>query len=144
MCGLKTRSHLINAHLDVCLNEPLSPTTLTQPNSNDRASFPTQTQTASSTTQEDGGASSSSLRLATQGVQYQCRGSLPRLPKLVFSVMTDKQLRKKAKEYELSTQGQRSSLIARLKEFTLQYAAQRDALRPKSGGGGGRERGRER
>ena len=55
-----------------------------------------------------------------------------RLPKLVFSIMNDKQLRKLLKEYHLPTQGKRDVLLKRIKEFTLLYNAECDALNPRT------------
>ena len=55
-----------------------------------------------------------------------------RLPKLVFSVMNDKQLRKQLKEYHLSTNGKRDALLKRIKEFTLLYNSECDALHPRT------------
>jgi hypothetical protein len=97
------KNQLINSHLDLCLNSSI----------------------VSAPTPSTGG--------PLQGVTYNRKGALPRLPKMVFSIMTEKQLRKQLKEYCLATQGPRNALIARLKEFTLQYKAQRDSLNPKSG-----------
>ena len=58
---------------------------------------------------------------------------LPKLPKFVFSVMKDKELKKKLKDHKLSAQGTRKDMINRLKEFMLQYNAQCDSLNPKKG-----------
>ena len=46
--------------------------------------------------------------------------------------MTDKQLRKQLKEYHLPTQGKRDVLLKRIKEFTLLYNAECDALNPRT------------
>ncbi|PIK45574.1 putative E3 ubiquitin-protein ligase RAD18 isoform X4 [Apostichopus japonicus] len=52
------------------------------------------------------------------------------LPKLVYNIMSDKQLRKKLKEYKLATQGTRKELIRRMQEFTVLYNAQCDSDDP--------------
>lgn len=106
VCGLRTKVTLINGHLDRCLSDPFPstpPPSLGPP------------------------------KIAGAGVVYKRGNSLPRLPKVVFSIMKDKELKKKLREYHLPTCGQRKALIARLEEFTLQYKAQQDSLCPKSG-----------
>lgn len=111
VCSMQMKSHLINSHLDLCLNSSfLSSPDTTPPPSGERPGR------------------------VLQGFTYERKGTLRRLPKIVFSIMTDKQLRRKLKEYSLSPHGSRNDVIARLKEFTLQYRAQCDSLNPKSGG----------
>lgn len=58
--------------------------------------------------------------------------SLPRLPKLCFNIMKEKQLKNKLREYHLPTHGSRQAMMSRLQEFTLQYNAQCDSLVPKT------------
>ena len=116
VCGMKVLNSHINSHLDLCLSGFLPPTTAT-----------TSTPSHPSPLQQD--------TPPIRGVTYQRKGSLPLLPKIVFSIMSDKQLRKKLKEYHLPAQGSRNTLIGRLKEFTLHYKAQRDSLTPKTGKG---------
>ncbi|XP_002730542.1 E3 ubiquitin-protein ligase RAD18-like [Saccoglossus kowalevskii] len=63
------------------------------------------------------------------------RSSAPKrktLPKLVYNLMSDKDLKKKLKEYNLSVQGSRQVLIKRIQEFTLLYNSQCDSENPKS------------
>ena len=57
---------------------------------------------------------------------------LKRLQRLVFTMMNDKQLRKQLKEYHLPNQGKRDVLLKRIKEFTLLYNAECDALHPRT------------
>ncbi|XP_071491333.1 uncharacterized protein [Diadema antillarum] len=52
------------------------------------------------------------------------------LPKIVSSVMSERELRKKLKEHGLNTQGNKPVLGRRLQEFTLMYNAQCDAENP--------------
>ena len=108
VCGMEMSQQMINSHLDHCL-KPSSSFSNKLPIKPADVSLSTSTKT--STTVK----------------------SLPRLPKLVFSVMKDKELKKKLKDYNLSTQGTRLVMVARLQEFTLQYNAQCDSLNPKTG-----------
>ena len=142
VCGEKVKVLLINAHLDRCLCEPflsVSP----PPTPPLQRVLPPSTQ-------------SLPPKLSGVPIIYKQGKALPRLPKFVFSIMKDRELKKKLKEYHLPTHGQRKALIARLEEFTLQYKAQQDSLCPKAGmwegdreeggrkrGGGGRETMRE-
>ncbi|KAJ8046728.1 E3 ubiquitin-protein ligase RAD18 [Holothuria leucospilota] len=52
------------------------------------------------------------------------------LPKLVYNIMSDKELRRKLKEYKLSSQGSRKELIRRIQEYTVLYNAQCDSDDP--------------
>ncbi|XP_078596924.1 uncharacterized protein LOC144873435 isoform X2 [Branchiostoma floridae x Branchiostoma japonicum] len=63
------------------------------------------------------------------------RSSAPKrkpMAKLVYNLMSDKDLRKRLKEKGLSTQGDRQALIARHHEFVLRYNSQCDSAEPKS------------
>ncbi|XP_078676745.1 E3 ubiquitin-protein ligase RAD18-like isoform X2 [Branchiostoma floridae x Branchiostoma belcheri] len=63
------------------------------------------------------------------------RSSAPKrkpMAKLVYNLMSDKDLRKRLKEKGLSTQGDRQTLIARHHEFVLRYNSQCDSAEPKS------------
>ncbi|ESN90297.1 hypothetical protein HELRODRAFT_189827 [Helobdella robusta] len=53
------------------------------------------------------------------------------LTKLVFNVMSDKEIRKRLVEYGLPTNGDKQKLINRLQEYRLLYNAECDALEPK-------------
>ncbi|XP_045435074.1 E3 ubiquitin-protein ligase RAD18 isoform X4 [Pipistrellus kuhlii] len=55
------------------------------------------------------------------------------LPKTVYSLLSDRDLKKKLKQHGLSTQGSKQQLIKRHQEFVHMYNAQCDALHPKSG-----------
>uniref|UniRef100_I3M508 RING-type E3 ubiquitin transferase n=1 Tax=Ictidomys tridecemlineatus TaxID=43179 RepID=I3M508_ICTTR len=57
------------------------------------------------------------------------------LPKTVYNLLSDRDLKKKLKQHGLSTQGNRQQLIKRHQEFVHMYNAQCDALHPKSGNG---------
>lgn len=121
VCGIQLPQLRINSHLDLCLTGslPAAPTITTTPTHPSPSQFPPS-------------AGEGTTLLAHQGVHYQRERTLPRLPKFVFSIMTDKQLRKKLKDYHLLPQGTRNSMIARLKEFTLLYKAERDSLNPRT------------
>ncbi|KAG8185892.1 hypothetical protein JTE90_028893 [Oedothorax gibbosus] len=53
------------------------------------------------------------------------------LPKLVYHLLSDKEIRKKLKEHGLSTSGDRQTLIRRHKNFLTLYNANCDSLTPK-------------
>ncbi|XP_022103913.1 E3 ubiquitin-protein ligase RAD18-like isoform X2 [Acanthaster planci] len=55
-----------------------------------------------------------------------------RIPAMVWKLVPDKDLKKKMREYNLSTKGKRHEVIKRLEEFILMYNAQCDAVNPKS------------
>ncbi|XP_057562281.1 E3 ubiquitin-protein ligase RAD18 isoform X2 [Hippopotamus amphibius kiboko] len=55
------------------------------------------------------------------------------LPKTVYNLLSDRDLRKKLKQHGLSVQGNKQQLIKRHQEFVHMYNAQCDALHPKSG-----------
>ncbi|XP_072845574.2 E3 ubiquitin-protein ligase RAD18 isoform X3 [Pogona vitticeps] len=54
------------------------------------------------------------------------------LPKVVYNLLSDRDLRKRLKEYGLSTQGTKQQLIKRHQEFVHMYNSQCDSLNPKS------------
>ncbi|NXU12209.1 RAD18 ligase, partial [Pardalotus punctatus] len=54
------------------------------------------------------------------------------MPKVVYNLLSDRDLRKKLKEHGLSTSGTRQQLIKRHQEFVHMYNAQCDSLNPKS------------
>ncbi|XP_047602020.1 E3 ubiquitin-protein ligase RAD18 [Lutra lutra] len=54
------------------------------------------------------------------------------LPKTVYNLLSDRDLKKKLKEHGLSVQGNKQQLIKRHQEFVHMYNAQCDALDPKS------------
>nr|XP_018904049.1 PREDICTED: E3 ubiquitin-protein ligase RAD18-like [Bemisia tabaci] len=57
---------------------------------------------------------------------------MKRLPKLVYTLLSDKDLKKKAKEYGLNVLGDRKTLISRLKRYTVAYNSECDKAVPKS------------
>ncbi|QDZ18021.1 RING/FYVE/PHD-type zinc finger protein [Chloropicon primus] len=65
-------------------------------------------------------------------------GSLPnkiqprKLPKLVYHIIKDKELKKLLQKYKLPASGDRKTLVTRLKEFTHQYNAAVDSGKPVS------------
>ncbi|XP_040594266.1 E3 ubiquitin-protein ligase RAD18 isoform X5 [Mesocricetus auratus] len=54
------------------------------------------------------------------------------LPKTVYNLLSDRDLKKKMKQHGLSIQGSKQQLIKRHQEFVHMYNAQCDALNPKS------------
>ncbi|XP_072136750.1 E3 ubiquitin-protein ligase RAD18 isoform X1 [Mobula birostris] len=61
-----------------------------------------------------------------------CMNRRKLLPKLVYNLLSDRDLKKKLKEYGLSTQGSKAQLIKRHQEFIQMYNSQCDSLNPKS------------
>ena len=57
--------------------------------------------------------------------------SRPQLPKLVYALLKDTDLRKKCKEVGLNFKGDKNSLIKRHKRFVLLYNEEREAVRPR-------------
>lgn len=55
------------------------------------------------------------------------------MSKVVYNLLSDRDLKKKLKEHGLSTHGTRQQLIKRHQEFVHMYNAQCDSLNPKSG-----------
>ncbi|XP_069793391.1 E3 ubiquitin-protein ligase RAD18 [Narcine bancroftii] len=54
------------------------------------------------------------------------------LPKLVYNLLSDRDLKKKLKEYGLSTQGSKAQMVKRHQEFIQMYNSQCDSLNPRS------------
>lgn len=54
------------------------------------------------------------------------------LPKLVYNLLSDRDLKKKLKECGLSTQGSKAQLVKRHQEFIQMYNSQCDSLNPRS------------
>ncbi|XP_066859235.1 E3 ubiquitin-protein ligase RAD18 isoform X3 [Anser cygnoides] len=54
------------------------------------------------------------------------------MPKVVYNLLSDRELKKKLKEHGLSAHGTRQQLIKRHQEFVHMYNAQCDSLNPKS------------
>ncbi|KAF7250110.1 E3 ubiquitin-protein ligase RAD18 [Varanus komodoensis] len=65
-------------------------------------------------------------------VQHIASSGRKLLPKVVYNLLSDRDLRRRLKEYGLSTQGTRQQLIKRHKEFVHMYNSQCDSLNPKS------------
>lgn len=63
---------------------------------------------------------------------YRIESKRKPLPKLVFSLMKDAVLKKKAKEFGLSSQGDRKALETRLQRYIVLYNAECDKLNPRS------------
>ncbi|KAI5737263.1 hypothetical protein M8J76_011635 [Diaphorina citri] len=54
------------------------------------------------------------------------------LPKLVLSLMKEKELKQYCKEYGLSTVGEKKALISRIQRYTVLYNSECDSLNPRS------------
>ena len=74
-----------------------------------------------------------SIYLINVNIFYFCRTEPKRKPlsKLVFSLMKDVVLKKKAKEFGLSSQGDRKILEARLQRYIVLYNAECDKPNPR-------------
>ncbi|XP_071960254.1 E3 ubiquitin-protein ligase RAD18-like [Antedon mediterranea] len=70
--------------------------------------------------------------LAGEGKKESLRSKKRPLLKFVYNLMSDKELRKKLKEYNVTNQGARPVLIKRLKDFSLLYNSYCDTDNPKS------------
>ncbi|XP_054751911.2 E3 ubiquitin-protein ligase RAD18-like [Lytechinus pictus] len=71
----------------------------------------------------------------TKSEEKEAKRRMPKrkpLPKIVSSLLSDKEMRKKLREYGLSSQGNRQILNKRLLEYTLMYNAHCDAANPLS------------
>lgn len=55
------------------------------------------------------------------------------MPKVVYNLLSDRDLKRKLKEQGLSSRGSRQQLVKRHQEFVHMYNAQCDSLNPKSG-----------
>lgn len=69
----------------------------------------------------------------TKSEEKQTRNRAPKrkpLPKIISSLLSDKELRKKLREHGLNAQGNRSMLNKRFLDFTLMYNAQCDSTNP--------------
>lgn len=66
---------------------------------------------------------------------FSCSSAHKRKPlsKVVYNLLSDRDLKKKLKEHGLSTRGTRQQLVKRHQEFVHMYNAQCDSLNPKSG-----------
>ena len=60
------------------------------------------------------------------------QNSRPQLPKLVYALLKDSELRKKCKEAGLNWKGDKTTLTKRHKRFSLLYNVEREAERPRS------------
>ncbi|XP_070192481.1 uro-adherence factor A-like [Littorina saxatilis] len=71
--------------------------------------------------------------LASQGKRVSRRSLDKRksLPKLVYNLLSEKDLRKRLKQLALNSQGDRQTMIKRHHEFTLYFNADCDSLAPK-------------
>ena len=57
--------------------------------------------------------------------------SRPQLPKLVYALLKETELRKKCKESGLNWKGDKNTLFKRHKRFSLLYNVEREAERPR-------------
>ena len=78
--------------------------------------------------------------LETSGRNTSCNGETQslvqkkhkKLPKIVWNLLKDRELKKWLKDYHLPTTGRRHDMIQRLQEFSLRYNAQCDSQNPRT------------
>ncbi|KAJ1910894.1 E3 ubiquitin-protein ligase rad18 [Tieghemiomyces parasiticus] len=136
-CQCFVATNRINSHLDECLGlKPSDPRPASQP------PFSTLRRPTSNTTNpitklfpsqfHRGPLPASNATLATTfNTQETADGKYSRPTKLVYSIMTDKQLRKALKDLGLSSHGDRLTMQRRHTEYLNLYLANEDALQPK-------------
>ncbi|KAJ1980990.1 E3 ubiquitin-protein ligase rad18 [Dimargaris xerosporica] len=119
ICQCAVPTSTINHHLDACLG-------IAPPSS---AGSPAKKKLKTAGMAWLLGAKSSANSTVPLG-SHPCQ-SFPRPTKLVYSIMTDKQLRKALKDLGLSTQGDKAALQRRHTEYLNLYLANEDAPNPK-------------
>lgn len=151
VCGDMILHRKINSHLDVCLNRTEKKSSLrirkksSEPStskSSKRKSLVdvglqdspacSSSEPGSSTTEQEVSFAAVSSNMTIKGSNALIRMIQRRkpLPKLVYNVMSDKELLKRLKEWNLSTKGNRTTLIKRHQEFVMLYNSQCDSEKP--------------
>ncbi|KAM9483185.1 E3 ubiquitin-protein ligase RAD18 isoform 2-T2 [Clarias gariepinus] len=105
VCGVEVSQQNINKHLDTCLTRDEKKDSLRR---SDHLVFP-----------------------CSACIEPKSQKRRP-MPKLVYTLLTTVELKRRLKDCHLSTQGPREQLIRRHQEFTQIYNAQCDALNPRS------------
>ncbi|XP_078342670.1 E3 ubiquitin-protein ligase RAD18-like isoform X2 [Oculina patagonica] len=151
VCGDMVPHRKINSHLDACL-------TRTEKKSSLRRKKPSEPKTRKSSKRkcppdvelQDSPAGSSDDSASCSVIQEACSSTASSststikgsnaliqtvqkrkpLPKLVYSVMAEKELRQRLKEWNLSTKGDKSTLVKRHQDFVMLYNAQCDSPTP--------------
>jgi len=154
VCGDMIPHRKINSHLDVCLTRTEKKSSLRRKKASETKSicststkrkFPPGTEwkeseavssddSLSCVTQDPCSSkavcSSSSLMTKGSNALIQTFQKRKPLTKLVYSVMPEKELRRRLKEWNLSTKGDKPSLVRRHQDFVMLYNAQCDAAKP--------------
>lgn len=151
VCGDMIPHRKINSHLDACLTRTEKKSSLRRkkasepktsksskrkcpsdaefqdspPGSSDDSAPGSKIQEACSST-----ASSSTLKIKGSNALIKTLQKRKPLPKLVYSVMAEKELRQRLKEWNLSTKGDKSTLVKRHQDFVMLYNAQCDSPTP--------------
>ncbi|XP_020611229.1 E3 ubiquitin-protein ligase RAD18-like isoform X3 [Orbicella faveolata] len=152
VCGDMVPHRKINSHLDACLTRTEKKSSLrsrkkasesktsksskrkcpsdaefqeSPPGSSDDSASCSVIQEACSST-----ASSSTLTIKGSNALIRTIQKRKPLPKLVYSVMAEKELRQRLKEWNLSTKGDKSTLVKRHQDFVMLYNAQCDSPTP--------------
>ncbi|XP_031550162.1 E3 ubiquitin-protein ligase RAD18-like [Actinia tenebrosa] len=137
VCGEMISSNTVNSHLDLCLISGEKKSSL---RSRKKA-------TDTKLKQEPVAASlsrKSPVRLASSSTEKKVTEKIagankfipagPKrkpIPGIVYAILSEKQLKQKLKEWKLSTQGDRKTLIKRHQDFVVAYNAQCDSVNPK-------------
>ncbi|XP_022791441.1 E3 ubiquitin-protein ligase RAD18-like isoform X2 [Stylophora pistillata] len=152
VCGDMIQHRKINSHLDACLNRTEKKSSLrtsrkesSKPSTSKSSkckspvdeefqdsSTSSSNELGSSTTEQEVSSIPTSSNVTIKGSNALIRLIQKRkpLPKLVYNVMSDKELLRRLKEWNLSTKGNRSTLIKRHQEFVMLYNSQCDSERP--------------
>ncbi|GAB1291138.1 E3 ubiquitin-protein ligase RAD18 [Apodemus speciosus] len=110
VCGVSIPENHINKHLDSCLSREEKKESLRSPGC---------------------GFGNQWLVETIKKQKFSAHKRKP-LPKTVYNLLSDRDLKKKLKQHGLSVQGNKQQLIKRHQEFVHMYNAQCDALHPKS------------
>ncbi|RMX41069.1 hypothetical protein pdam_00003304 [Pocillopora damicornis] len=150
VCGDMILHRKINSHLDACLNRTEKKSSLRMKKSSEPSTSKSSkhkspvnvglqdspacssSEPGSSTTEQEVSFAAVSSNMTIKGSNALIRMIQRRkpLPKLVYNVMSDKELLKRLKEWNLSTKGNRTTLIKRHQEFVMLYNSQCDSEKP--------------
>lgn len=156
VCGDMVPHKRINAHLDTCLTRTEKKSSLRRKTSKEpkticstsakRKHAPrVESKEFEAVSSDDASSSSldqqpcssksrgsSSLAVKGSNALIQTVQKRKPLPKLVYTLMPEKELRQRLKEWNLSTKGDKASLVKRHHDFVLLYNAECDSIKPKS------------
>ncbi|XP_034256901.1 E3 ubiquitin-protein ligase RAD18-like isoform X1 [Thrips palmi] len=114
VCGTIMAQRLVNSHLDRCLLEPKT-------RSSETVKSPTPTVNSAAKTS-----------IAKSSNSAESNPSLQPIKKMVYNLLSDKQIKNELRKYGLAIQGDRSTLLSRLKRFVILHNAECDSTTPKT------------